>query len=46
MMLGLDNSLKILNEFDDNSAEKTATDINQAIVIVLCVEKLSMDKLT
>ena len=34
MQLGLDNSLKILNECDDNSTEKTATDINQAMVIL------------
>ena len=34
MPLGLDNKLKILNECDDNSTEKTATDINQAMVIV------------
>ena len=34
MPLGLDNNLKILNECDYNSTEKTATDINQAMVIV------------
>ena len=34
MPLGLNNNLKILNECDDNSTEKTATDINQAMVIV------------
>ena len=34
MPLGLDKSLKILNECDDISTEKTATDINQAMVIV------------
>ena len=33
MKLGLDNSLKILNECADNSTEKTATDNNKAMVI-------------
>ena len=30
----LDNSLKIVNECDDNSTEKTATDINQAMNMI------------
>ena len=34
MLLGLDKSLKILNACDDNSTEKTDTDINQAMIIV------------
>ena len=33
-LLGLDNNLKIFNECDENSVEKNATDINQAMVIV------------
>ena len=35
MQFGLDNSLKILNEYDDNATEKTPTDINQTMVIVI-----------
>ena len=30
---GLDNNPKIFNECDDNSTDKTATGINQAMVI-------------
>ena len=35
--LRLDNSFKILNEFNDNSSEKTVNDINQAIIIIFIV---------
>ena len=34
MQLGLDNSLKIFYEFNDNSTEKSITDINQDMIIV------------
>ena len=37
MLLGLDNNLKLLKECDDNSTEKTATDINQAMFIVIAI---------
>ena len=36
-LLGPDNILKILNESDDNSTEKTATDINQAMIMFFIV---------
>ena len=32
-----DNSLKILNECDDNSSENTATDISQAMIMMFIV---------
>ena len=37
MQLGLDNSLQILNEFDDKSSDKNANDIIQVMITIFIV---------